>query len=281
VHALTIDVEAFAESRHERVAVPGDLLATELLDREITRNLETALALLAEFDLRATFFFLGRIAQSSPELIRCVAEAGHEIGCHSQTHTRIVLQRPESFRADLTAAKARLEDVSGQAVIGFRAPFFSIVEGSMWAVDELAAAGFHYDSSIVPIRQRLGEHITDVSESIFRWPNGLVEFPMPVIRLPGTAVPIGGGGYFRLFPVSMTARAFRRRERRGEAAAFYAHPYEIGSVAPRLPGLTPYRRLQYYIGYKRGAQRLRRLFKAVKFGTMQEVLRERGFLAPA
>lgn len=278
-HALTIDVEGFAESHAQSVHVDPALLEPAASDREIAENLDVALGLLAERDCRATFFFLGRIAKSSPELVRRVADAGHEVACHSLFHRRITGQTAEEFRAQLTEAKARLEDSCGQPVIGFRAPDFSIGVGNRWALDELVSCGFSYDSSIVPTGMHDVYGMTGVPHAVFRWPNGLVEFPLPVLKFLGLSLPVGGGGYFRLYPLHLTLRYFRRRARCGSSTVFYIHPYEIGPVAPRLPGLSMARRFRHYVRLQQGRERFSRFLSAVPFTTMSGVLARAGFLS--
>jgi len=277
-HALTIDVEGFAESHAESVHVDPALLEPAANDREIRENLAVVLDLLSAHGCRATFFFLGRIAKSAPDLVRQVAEAGHEVACHSLYHRRITGQTPEEFRVDLAEAKARLEDSCGRPVIGFRAPEFSIGGSNRWALDELVACGFLYDSSVVPTGLHDVYGTTDVPRSIFRWPNGLVEFPLPVIRVLGQNIPVGGGGYFRLYPLHLTFCYLRWQARWGSPVVIYLHPFEIGPAAPRLPGLSMARRFRHYVRLGQGHERFSRLLSAVPFATMLDVLARSGFI---
>lgn len=279
--AFTVDVEGFAESHSQSVPVAESYLDHNVMDREIGENLRVALDLLAEFNVHATFFFLGRIAVTSPQLLRRVADAGHEIGCHSLNHLRITGQTRGEFRRDLHTAKSALEDASGQAVLGFRAPDFSIGRRNMWALDELYEAGFRYDSSIVPTSLHDVYGMSDVPETLFRWPNGLIEFPMPVMRITRFGIPFGGGGYFRLFPGSWTRRFFAARNRKMLPTAFYIHPYEIGATAPRLPGLSWTRRFRHYVRLHDGAIRIGPLLRAVPFTTMSQVLTDADMFVPA
>lgn len=280
VCAFTVDVEGFAEGHAQTVRVDSALLDPAAMDSELDANLGVTLDLLARHSTRATFFFLGRIAQSSPRLVRRVAEAGHEIGCHSLHHVQIHRQGREAFRRDLRKAKSALEDAAGLEVVGFRAPHFSLVRDSLWAVDELSAAGFRYDSSVVPTRVHDDYGLMGVPAGLFAWPNGLVEFPMPVFGLPGLAIPGGGGGYFRAFPVWWMKRFLQSRSRRSLPTVFYIHPYEIGPVAPRLPGLGPWRRLRHYLRISQGIDRLTPLLESVTFTTMSQVLEDAGYLRP-
>ena len=119
----------------------------------------------------------------------------------------------------------------------------------------------------------------DVPEEVFRWPNGLIEFPLPVVRALGASFPVGGGGYFRLLPLTLTRMFYHRQSRRGRATVFYIHPYEIGPAAPRLAGLSLTRRFRHYVRLSKGNKRLRRLLQDVPFGTMADVLVKMGFLS--
>lgn len=276
--AFTVDVEGFSESHAQSVQIAASFLDLAVMDREIESNLDATLDVLSEHSIRATFFFLGRIAQSAPQLVRRTVDAGHEIGCHSLNHLRITGQSREVLRNDLRAAKSALEDASGAHVIGFRAPDFSIGAGNLWAFDELVEAGFRYDSSVVPTSIHDVYGMTNVPEGIFVWPNGLVEFPVPVSRILGVRIPVGGGGYYRLFPLSWTRRAFEKRQNQNKPSTFYIHPYEIGPVAPKIPGLSLMRRFRHYVRLAGGSKRIVPLLKSVQFTTMANVLRSHGFL---
>ncbi len=277
VHALSVDVEGFAESHAQSVRVDRSLTEVDVSDAEVETNLTATLDLFAQHNCRATFFFLGRIGESSPHLVRMTAEAGHEIGCHSYQHLRITGQTRDEFRNYLVKARAALQEASGQPVLGFRAPDFSIGAGNLWAFDELYATGFRYDSSVVPTDIHDVYGLSDVPEEIYRWPNGLIEFPLPVMRILGKSIPVGGGGYFRLFPLWFTRRGFRQCARAGRPGVFYIHPYEIGSDAPRLSGLSVARRFRHYVRLGSGRERLGRLLARLTFAPMVEVLENQGF----
>jgi len=278
VLALSIDVEGFAESHAQSVPVAPEYLRPVRCDAEISGNLPIVLELLARHDCRATFFFLGRIARTAPDLVRQVVDAGHEIGCHSLYHRRITGQSPSEFREAVRAAKGHLEETGGQPVIGFRAPDFSIVRDNRWALDELLAAGFAYDSSVVPTNVHDVYGMADVPRGVFRWPNGLLEFPLPVVSILRLALPIGGGGYFRLYPLTWTQWFFRRQALLGIPTVFYIHPYEVGPVAPRLPKLGITRHFRHYVRLGQGCKRLGRLLDRVQFTTMADVLAGIGML---
>lgn len=278
VNAFTIDVEGFVESNLESFPIPAGFQSRGERDDEIRENMSVVLDLLARTGTRATFFFLGRIAVDDPATVRAAADAGHEIACHGLEHRRIFNLRPAEFASQVAEARRRLEDVSGTPVLGFRAPDFSITAASLWALDVLKEAGFHYDSSIYPIGVHDVYGMRDASPDIHRLRNGLVEFPLATFQVPGRRFPFCGGGYFRLCPVDLTLALLRTANARGRPCMFYIHPYEIGPRIPRVPGLSPLRRFRHYYNTGGGAGRVERVLRAARFGPSIDVLRLNGLL---
>ena len=231
------------------------------------------LELFAEAGVRATFFVLGHVAERHPKLIREIAQYGHEIGTHGYSHTLIYQQTPEVFRRELTRAVRFLEDTTGQPILGHRAPFFSITNESRWALDILSELNLRYDSSIFPVRNyRYG--IADAP----RWPYQIetkyaqiAEFPITTWEVLGQNLPVAGGAYFRIYPYSLTRRAFRAINDAGRPATFYLHPWEIDPDHPRIP--LPRRiALTHYFNLGATERRLRRLMRDFNFAPMKEVL---------
>ena len=167
---------------------------------------------LDRWGIKATFFIVGQIAQHNPELVRAIALAGHEVASHSWDHQRVHRLTPTTFREDTRQSKDALEQVTGRPVLGYRAPTFSIVRQTAWALDVLAEEGMIYDSSIYPVRHdRYG--VPDAPRSPFLargLQHTILELPPVTLRLPGLNAPMGGGGYFRLFPLFMTRWAIRQ-----------------------------------------------------------------------
>ncbi len=232
---------------------------------------ERLLALLADADVRATFFVLGRAAESAPALLRQIRDAGHEIGTHGYSHRFVYDLGAEQFRRELRLSMSIIEDVLGtRCVLGHRAPFFSIVKGTEWAFDIMREEGLQYDSSVFPVQNyRYG--IPDAP----RWPYeacpGLVEFPPSTWRVAGQNIPVAGGAYFRIFPYNLTGSALRRINDSGRPAAFYIHPWELDPDHPRLD--LPRRvSLTHYWNLERTEARLRRLLHDFPFAPMVEVL---------
>jgi polysaccharide deacetylase family protein (PEP-CTERM system associated) len=218
--AISIDVEDWPHSTWDR-----DLPITERAATNTRRLLE----LLARENVETTMFVLGKFADRFPEVVREIHQAGHEVGCHGWGHVEIFKQTRDEFAADVRRAKDGLEQTLGVAVKGYRAPDFSVVASTLWALETLAETGFVYDSSIFPVRHaRYG---------IVDWPrdpmnvklrNGLhiAECPIATLRLFGRNLPVGGGGYHRLLP-GLVARLTAGQLLRSGLFVFYCHPYEF------------------------------------------------------
>ncbi len=180
---------------------------------------------LDERNISATVFVLGRLAINEPDLIREIGNRGHEIAFHSFAHVPLTQESPALFRSQTAEHKKRLEDLVGQPVIGFRAPIFSLTSASLWAVDVMSDLGFTYSSSVLPARNPLFG-FPGAPERPFRWPNGLLEFPVPLARIGPMAIPFLGGIYLRYLP-SWIVRYFLRRGAGQQCYWTYCHPYDF------------------------------------------------------
>jgi len=222
-NALTIDVEDYYS------IMARDRLGLAMAPTEaVVRNTERLLALLADRRIKATFFILGEVGEVFPRLVRGIAEAGHEIGVHGYWHRPIQGLSREEFRQEVGRTRKLLEDIVGGEVVGHRAPAFSVVPETAWALEELADLGFRYDSSIFPFAgRRYGwpGFPRDIHRRDLAGGRTIVEAPMSVVSVLGKALPACGGGYLRHFPYALTRWAMRRviRER---PAVVYLHPYE-------------------------------------------------------
>jgi polysaccharide deacetylase family protein (PEP-CTERM system associated) len=268
LHVVSFDVE-----EHHRIEAASGLSCPPELKTEYARRMEVTtrmlLEKLQERNVKATFFLVGEIAKTHQSLVRDISQAGHEIGSHSWDHQRVHRFKPQEFRLDLMKSKDALEQVIGGPVVGFRAPTFSIVRETGWAIDIMADCGFEYDSSIFPVRHdRYG--IPDAPRRPFRaiGANGeLIELPLLTYRLAGLNLPVAGGGYFRLFPLAMMRSGIRQAEREIETpnvAMLYFHPWEFDSDQPRLP-LGRLGCLRTYIGMSRTLTRLDSLLRGYSF----------------
>ncbi len=223
--------------------------------------------MLALHDAKATFFIVGQLAQSHPLLIRDIHRAGHEIASHSWDHRRVHCFTPAQFAEDLHKSKDALEQVCGERVQGFRAPTFSIVRQTGWAIDVLAEAGFTYDSSIFPVRHdRYGiPNAPRVPFYAVAHRCRMLELPPTTLRGLGYNLPVAGGGYFRLFPLVLMEAGVRQVLRSYPSAAMlYFHPWEFDANQPRLP-LSRLSRWRTYVGTQRSLARLGKLIKRHRF----------------
>ncbi len=217
---ISIDVEDWPQSSWDR-----ELPITERAADNTRRLLE----LLARGGVVATMFLLGKMAERFPELVREIDAAGHEVASHGYGHLEIFKQTRGEFAADLKRSKDFLEQTLGKRVHGYRAPDFSIVRDSLWALEELAAQEFTYDSSIFPVkRPRYGIPDWPLAPTRVQLGTGqsILEFPIASYRAWGKNWPVGGGGYHRLLPGS-AGRWLARRVMRSRPFVFYCHPYEF------------------------------------------------------
>jgi polysaccharide deacetylase family protein (PEP-CTERM system associated) len=266
-NALTIDFEDW----YQGLEIPHT--EWDRYEDRVERAGRRVLEVLDAAKTRATFFILGYVAERHPEIVREIAEAGHEVGTHGYSHSFIYRQKPGVFRDEMARSIGKLEDLTGQRVLGHRAPFFSITKESLWALEVLGELGIRYDSSIFPVlNYRYG--IQDAP----RWPyqldgksGGLIEFPISTCQVFGRNVPMAGGAYFRIYPYALTRRAFKSLNKAGHPAVFYLHPWELDPDHPRIP--LPRRiSLTHYINLNKTEKRLRRLLKDFSFAPMKEVL---------
>jgi polysaccharide deacetylase family protein (PEP-CTERM system associated) len=270
-NAMTVDVEDyFHVSAFEPYIARAEW---DTLPCRVERNTDRILQLFADRGVRATFFTLGWVAERYPQLTRRIVEAGHELACHGYSHIRVTEQTPEQFRDDVRRAKALLEDIAGDAVLGYRAASYSIGANTLWALPILEELGFRYSSSIYPVKHDL-YGMPEAPRFAFR-PAGtqrLLELPVTTVRLAARNYPCGGGGYFRLLPYQVSRWAMARVNRRdAQACIFYFHPWEIDPGQPRQPGISLKTRFRHYLNLPRMETRLRYLLKDFRWDTMANV----------
>jgi polysaccharide deacetylase family protein (PEP-CTERM system associated) len=270
-NALTIDLEDYYHVSAFREYVRQEDWHSR--PSRILQNTELLLDCLDAAGCRATFFTLGWVAESHPQIVRHVADRGHEIACHSLRHRTVYEMSPAEFREDTSRAKKILEDSSGKQILGYRAPSFSITEKSFWAFDVLCELGFVYDSSVFPVR-----HLNYGTETASRKPfrietasGPLFEFPMTTIEIAGLRSPLGGGAYFRLLPYWYTRWGIRYLNlSESMPVCVYLHPWELDPEQPRMSGnLTA--RLRHYFGLSRTLMKFRQLLKDFEFVPLYEI----------
>jgi polysaccharide deacetylase family protein (PEP-CTERM system associated) len=281
VNALTFDIEEYFHAEAFAEVVTPERWPT--LASRVVCTTERVLGLLEEMTTCATFFVLGWVAERHPGLIRRIRDRGHELACHGYGHQMITRQSRPEFLRDVLRAKAAIEDASGDSVIGYRAPTFSVVRETLWSLEALAEAGFRYDSSVFPIvHDRYGMPGSPRFPYRHRFGAGgeLAEFPLSTVSVLGWRFPVAGGGYFRLLPYSVTRKAIRHLNRdEGQPAIVYLHPWELDVEQPRLPvgGLT---QLRHSVNTAATEAKLRRLVNDFAFAPARDVLQGAGVLVP-
>lgn len=268
-NALTIDVEDwFQVSAFAPYIRREDWEACEC---RVEANVQRILAMLAERDIRATFFTLGWIAERYPQVVRDIVAAGHELASHGYGHERASDLDAKQFGADVDRAKKLLEDLAGAEVRGYRAPSFSISVGNLWAFEALARAGYQYSSSVYPIRH---DHygMPDSPRFAYRVGTGLLEVPATTLRMFSRNMPTSGGGYFRLLPYALSRWMLRQvNERDGEPAIFYFHPWEIDPRQPRMSGIDLRTRFRHYVNLEHTESKISRLLDDFRWGRMDHI----------
>ena len=269
LNALTIDVEDFYQvsafehcidrarwHEHESRVAIGTHKILDILDRA---------------GVRATFFVLGWVADRDPELVRSIRAAGHEIASHGYWHRLIYRQTPEEFRDDVRRSRDLLEDIVGESVTAYRAPSFSITRRNLWALDVLIEEGFRLDTSIYPTyHDRYGIAGAPLEPHEIVRPVGTIwEFPGTVWRGLGYPLPVGGGGYFRLYPYWLTRHCLGAVNRADRPFATYLHPWELDPEQPRMQG-GQLRSFRHYVNLHCTAERLVRLLRDFPMGTLSE-----------
>ncbi|MFM7159173.1 MAG: XrtA system polysaccharide deacetylase [Planctomycetaceae bacterium] len=269
--AFTVDVEDYFHVSGFADQVPAASWPDR--PRRFEVGLNKLLELLDRHQVRGTFFILGWVAEHQPQLVRRIADLGHELGSHSYAHRLVYQQTAEEFRADLRRSRDVIEQATGQRVEIYRAPSFSIVRDSLWALEILVSEGFTMDSSIFPIwHDRYGIPDAETNPCDLRNPMGtIVEFPPTVCELGRLRMPVGGGGYLRIFPELVTRLGLGAVERSGRPFQIYVHPWELDPAQPRLSGRWLSRQ-RHYRNLDKTEARLERLLSRHRFGTLSDSL---------
>jgi polysaccharide deacetylase family protein (PEP-CTERM system associated) len=262
--ALSVDVEDWY---HDGGVTPG--AASE----RVVANTERLLDLFAEQHARATFFFLGEVAERYPQLVRRTAEAGHEIGSHGYGHRHPSHLLWREFHDDVARSLAVLRDVSGKSVCGFRAPYFGIKSGVRAPIEMLGELGLLYDSSILAIDRPPGLELVS-PRTPYRHANGLWEVPVAVLQLlKFWHLPLASGTGLRLVPPRLLRRCIARFESEIGAGVFYLHPWELDPQSPTGPGRG---RWLLRLGRERLAERLSGLLREREFVPIREAFPQIG-----
>lgn len=270
-NAMTCDVEDYFQVSAfapyiERASWPSR-------ECRVEANMERILALFERKQVRATFFTLGWIAERYPQVVRRIVAGGHELASHGYGHLRASDQSRAEFANDIRSSKALLEDIGGQAVMGYRAPSFSIGRANLWALDVLREAGYRYSSSIYPIAH---DHYGMPEAPRFAFypngPDGLLEVPITTVQLFKRNLPAGGGGYFRLLPYALSRWMMAKvNQDDRQPALFYFHPWEVDPGQPRPQGLGAKARFRHYVNIGRMEGRIEALARDFAWDRMDRI----------
>ena len=270
-NAMTVDVEDYFQvSAFERY-VSRD--AWDNTPTRVERNVDTILEMFDHEGVKGTFFTLGWMAEKHPDMVKKIATAGHEVASHGWSHVRVTQQNRQQFKGDVQRTKGKLEDLTGNSVLGYRAASYSIGEKNLWALEVLNETGHRYSSSIFPIKHDLYGMPDAPRFAFFPHNDDFVEFPVTTVSVANKNLPCAGGGWFRLVPYAGMRWAMRRVNNTDrEPVIFYFHPWEIDPDQPRLQGLDAKTRFRHYLNLDRTQARLQRLLKDFRWGRMCDLL---------
>jgi len=276
-NAMTVDVEDYFQvGAFENDIDPNDW---QNIDCRVERNIDVILKMFDDHSVKATFFALGWIAERYPHIIKEIVENGHELASHGMNHGRVSDQSREEFKRDVETSKKLLEDIGGTPVKGYRAPSFSIGEKNLWALDVLCEAGYHYSSSIYPIRH---DHYGMPSAPRFAFlpieGQNFKEMPVTTVEYFGHKIPCGGGGYFRLLPYFLSKRAMSRVNNKDqEPCIFYFHPWEVDPEQPRQTQASLKSKFRHYTNLDVMEHKIRKVLTDFNWGRMDDIfLRDQG-----
>jgi polysaccharide deacetylase family protein (PEP-CTERM system associated) len=277
MHHFSVDVEEYfhptAMSRHFPMAT------WDSLPRRSPAVVHRILQLLAARGATGTFFVVGWLAARERQMVRAIANDGHEVASHGYEHELVARLGPEAFRWSIRRSKDILEDITGQPCVGYRAPSFSIVPGLEWAFDVLLDEGYAYDASLFPVRQHPTYGYPGIGPDPYvQGPGTLVEVPATTLTVLGARFPASGGAYFRLLPYGLVKGGLKQAEARGAPGTFYIHPWELDDWMPDVPA-PRLQRVRTFAGRRRCWTRLERLLSEFRFRRIDQSLASMGLLS--
>lgn len=269
ISALTVDVEDYFHV----AAFENNIKSSDWhkMPVRVEHNTYRLLELFATQQAQATFFMLGWVAERYPALVQAIHKAGHEVASHGYNHIKATQQSRAEFAKDISDTKKLLEDITGSAVYGYRAPSFSIDKTNEWAFTELKNAGYVYSSSTYPVKHDL-YGTPDWPQQPYMRPEGIWECPMPILNMAGKQLPVAGGGYFRLLPYWLSKRLINRYLQSSSSPyMFYFHPWEIDPDQPRVEGASVKSKFRHYVNLGRMEGKLTALLQDYQWNTVKQV----------
>lgn len=272
-HIFSIDVEDWFHILELETAPSQN--QWESLESRVEHNFLTLLDMLDDHNISATCFFLGWIAEKYPHLVTEAASRSHEIASHGYSHQLVYNLTEKQFYEDLRKTKDILEQISGNEVIGYRAPGYSITPETIWAFHQLAKAGYRYDSSLFPAKRGHGYFLQSKLHPYYIEDQGIYEFPMTVVPVLYNSMCFFGGGYLRLFPywlINMMENSVLKEER---PVVYYIHPRDIDADQPRLD-MNAVRTFKSYVNLKSTKHKLKKIFKKTGYVSFSSFLDQHG-----
>lgn len=273
-NALTVDLEYWYSAEFVRSYAPEE---KQDLINETTLPI---IDLLGQYDVKATFFVLGQVAERYPSLIKEIHNGGHEIASHCYSHKTLYELGMEGFRKEIKLSIDILKSITGEPPLGFRAPSFSITSKTSWALEVLEQYGFRYDSSIFPIKTKLYgvsnaptvPYFPDNKDLTKESPNGKIkEFPPSVFTCSKFKVPVAGGFYLRILPLKLLLHFYREINNRGCPLVIYFHPWETYHYLPKVK-LPPLNSFITYYGIKNTLSKIEEIISKFEFQPLREFI---------
>lgn len=277
MHILTFDIEDWFHILDNPCTV--DIEQWNSFPSRIESGVAQLLNLCDRIGVKATFFILGWVAETAPEIVAEIARRGHEIACHSYRHQLVYSQTPDDFERDLLMALDHIEAATGKRPTAYRAPGFSINAESTWAFDILARNGIEIDASVFPAPRAHGglPGFPVGKPCLLELASGqqLKIFPMSYGMVLGRRLIFSGGGYFRLLPYSALKLGFNR----SDYVMTYFHPRDFDPDQPIIPGLSWVRRFKSYVGLSTSLSRLERLAGKTDFICIDDAINKTDWAA--
>ena len=269
LNAMTVDVEDyFHVSAFDSVIDPNEWSS---ITPRVGDNTHRLIDLFNENNVKATFFTLGWVAKHCPDVVKRIVDEGHELASHGSNHRRNTTMSQEQVFKDIKESKDILEQTGGKAIVGYRAPSFSIDKTNEYVFEILAELEFKYSSSTYPISHDL-YGVPDWPRFIHKRKEGIIEIPVPTIEKNDKNKGIGGGGFFRLYPYWLSKRRIETYLKRYDKPYnFYFHPWEIDADQPRVANAPFKSKLRHYVNLHAMEKKLVMLMKDYKWGTMRDV----------
>lgn len=261
---ITVDVEDWFQVENLRQVFPIERWNAN--DLRIEKNTHLLLELFDRHNIRATFFFLGWIAERIPGLVKAVRDCGHEIASHGHNHELCTGLAVSKLREDLYRSKTTLEEITGEPVSGYRAPSFSVTRE---LVEILGDLGYRYDSSYnnFAMNKRYGQAnglFQSMQNGSLVANNGIIELPISNLKLYGQTIPWGGGGYFRLYPPIIFSSGVAHLLKNNGYYNLYCHPWEFDPEQPRANGVSTLNRFRHYHNLAKTFNRLEHFLEKFK-----------------